>query len=73
MQYNYYEFCHRVFRADAERCTGRKEYYENGKWVNDPHLELRLNDALMDYGDETITDVNDLTEEEAWKRISENK
>ena len=40
-----------------------KEFFINGKWQIDDKLNLELNDAIMDYGDSSVFDYDEITEE----------
>ena len=46
-----------------------KEFYKNGEWINDKVLNRHLTDAMMDYGDWSPSDYDDITEEEAMNLI----
>lgn len=42
-----------------------KEFYIGGEWKYDARLNLGLNDAIMDYGDASVFDYDEISEEEA--------
>lgn len=77
MKYAYYDFRGRIARGNAEvldydDLRTRFEFYAgDGKWVKDEMRSLHLSDAMMDYGDYSVFDYDDLTEEDAKKRIAE--
>lgn len=52
-------------RTDFSEC----EWLINGEWKKDKQLTLRLNDALMDYGDASIFDQEHITPEIAKELI----
>ena len=63
----YYGFCGTVARKVDQNA---KEFYRgNGKWEEDDRMSLNLNDAMMDYGDWSPSDYDDLTEEQAMEWI----
>lgn len=75
--YKYYDF-RGIAREKAEgeywrvHPTTRFEFYAGGgKWVKDETRSLHLSDAMMDYGDYSTSDYDDLTEDEAMRRIAE--
>ena len=47
-----------------------KEFFKNGKWQLDDNLNLELNDAIMDYGDSSVFDYDEISEEEALKIVA---
>lgn len=51
--------------------SNRFEFFIDGKWINDWDLSLNLSDATMEFGGFSIFDYEELTEEEAMRRISE--
>lgn len=73
--YKYYDFRGHLAREKAEgeywrvHPRTRFEFYEGGKWVKDEERSLHLSDAMMDYGDYSTSDYDDLTEDEANARI----
>ena len=52
--------------------SNRFEFYINGEWINDYALSLSLSDATMNCCGYTFFDYEELTEEEAMRRISES-
>lgn len=50
--------------------SNRFEFYLNGEWINDYALSLSLSDATMCVGGYSMFDYEELTEEEAMRRIS---
>ena len=44
-------------------------FFINGKWQPDDKLNLELNDAIMDYGDSSVFDYDEISEDEANKFI----
>ena len=46
-----------------------KEFFKNGKWQLDDKLNLELNDAIMDYGDSSVFDYDEISEDQANKFI----
>lgn len=77
MKYAYYDFRGRIARGnvdvlDYDDLRTRFEFYAGGgKWVKDEERSLHLSDAMMDYGDYSTSDYDDLTEDEAMRRIVE--
>ncbi|MBD5132193.1 MAG: hypothetical protein HDT28_06395 [Clostridiales bacterium] len=74
-KYYYYEF-HEEYIArevvgNRECASERFEFFLDGKWINDWDLSLSLSDATMDFGDYPIWDYEELTEEEALRRIAD--
>lgn len=50
----------------------RFEFYRrNGVWLNDCNLSLSLSDATMDFDGFSVFDYEELTEEEAMRRVAE--
>ena len=47
-----------------------KEFFINGVWTKDDELNLQLNDAIMDYGDSSVFDYDEISEEEAIRFIT---
>lgn len=47
-----------------------KEFFKCGKWVHDNELNLRLNDCIMDYGDYSVFDYEEIDEEKALEIIA---
>ena len=47
-----------------------KEFFENGEWQYNYELNLRLNDSIMDYGDCSVFDYEEITEEKALELIN---
>ena len=48
----------------------RFEFYRNGEWVEGEPMSLSLSDAIMCYGGYSVFDYEELTEEEAMRRIA---
>ena len=71
IEYKYYILKRRwVARLERSRYgLEPKEFYKNGKWEQDPELNLNLNDCIMDFGDSRWYEYDDATEEEAMKFI----
>ena len=70
MQYKYYKFDNEIARLGKDKTiTSSKEFYKNGEWINDKVLNRHLTDAMMDYGDWSPSDYDDITEEEAMNLI----
>ena len=57
--------------VNSECASNRFEFYINGEWINDYDMSLHLSDATMDCCGYTFFDYEELTEEEAMRRISE--
>ena len=47
-----------------------KEFFIDGKWRFDEELNLELNDCMMDYGDSSVLDIEEIPEDEAQKIIT---
>ena len=76
--YKYYDFRGRLAREKDEgeywrvHPQQRFEFYTgDGKWIKDEERSLHLSDAMMDYGDYSTSDYDDLTEDKAMRRIAE--
>ena len=70
MQYRYFKFGDKIARLDKDKVTtSSKEFYKNGEWVNDEVSNRNLTDAMMDYGDWSPSDYDEITEEEAMNLI----
>lgn len=72
VEYKYYLLRNRwLARLEKDRFELEpKEFYKNGVWTNDDKLNLELNDAIMDYGDSSVFDYDEISEEEARKYIT---
>ena len=63
-----------VARLEKDRDTLEpKEFYNDGKWEHDDELNLRLNDCIMDYGDNRWYEYDEVSEEEALAFINKSK
>jgi len=58
--------------GNHECAAERFEFYLNGEWTNDYDLSLSLSDATMNVLGYSIFDYEELTEEEAMRRIAES-
>jgi len=47
-----------------------KEFFKDGVWQYDGELNLILNDCMMDYGDRSVFDYDEISEETALRFIS---
>ena len=67
VEYKYYILENRwVARLEKDRyALESKEFYKDGKWEHDDELNLRLNDCIMDYGDNRWYEYDEVSEEEA--------
>jgi len=71
-KYKYYLFKGKVARIeDGEFEIRQKEFYIDGQWVVDKELNMNLNDAIMDYGDYSWNDYEEISEEKAFQIIKE--
>ena len=50
-----------------------KEFFENGEWQYNYELNLRLNDSIMAYGDCSVSDYEEITEEKALEILNGDK
>jgi len=50
----------------------RFEFYIDGEWINDYDLSLNLSDATMNVLGYSVFDYEELTEDEAMRRIAES-
>lgn len=67
-KYKYYYFKGKVARLkDGEFDVRPKEFFIDGEWVVDKELNLNLNDAIMDYGDYSWNDYEEISEEQAYQ------
>lgn len=66
-QYRYFLLLnHWIARLEKEKTVLEdKEFFENGEWQYDYELNLRLNDSIMGYGDCSVFDYIEITEEKA--------
>ena len=66
-QYRYFLLLnHWIARLEKEKpVLEDKEFFENGEWQYDYELNLRLNDSIMGYGDCSVFDYVEITEEKA--------
>lgn len=66
-QYRYFLLLnHWIARLEKEKTVLEdKEFFENGEWQYDYELNLRLNDSIMGYGDCSVSDYIEITEEKA--------
>lgn len=75
-QYLYYDYRNgHIAREKVGNCecaSNRFEFYINGEWINDYDMSLHLSDATMDCCGYTFFDYEELTENEAMRRISES-
>lgn len=46
-----------------------KEFFKDGVWQYDDELNLELNDCMMDRGDSSVFDFDEISEEEALEQI----
>ena len=75
-KYYYYDY-HNGYIAREEVgndycASNRFEFYLNGEWINDYGLSLSLSDAMMDCCECSFFEYEELTEEEAMRRISKS-
>lgn len=74
IRYLYYDFLQgniaREVAGNSAFPMNRFEFYQYGEWKSDYQRSLGLSDAIMDY-DFSIWDYEELTEEEAMRRIAE--
>ncbi len=74
MKYDYFKFGKDIARLEKDKgCTYSKEFYRNGQWVKDEKRNKDLTDAMMNYGDYSVDDFDQLSEEEAMEYIRELK
>ena len=75
-KYWYYDYHNGHFareEAGTNKCaSNRFEFYINGEWINDYDLSLHLSDATMCVLGYSMFDYEELTEEEAMRRIFES-
>ncbi len=76
-KYLYYDYRNghiaREKAGNDECASNRFEFYTRDEWINDYDMSLHLSDAIMNCCGYTFFDYEELTEEEAMRRISENK
>lgn len=59
-------------KAGNKACASdRFKFYQDGKWIHNYDLSLSLSDATMNCCGYTVFDYEELTEEEAMRRIAE--
>ena len=71
-QYRYFLLLkHWVARLEKEKTILEpKEFFENGDWQYNYELNLRLNDSIMDYGDCSVFDYEEIAEEKALELLN---
>ena len=73
-KYLYYDYHNgHIAREEVsnDKCaSNRFEFYMGGEWINDYDMSLHLSDAMMNCCGYTFGDYEELTEEEAMRRIS---
>ena len=71
-QYRYFLLLnHWIARLENEKNELEpKEFFKNGEWQYNYELNLRLNDSIMDYGDCSVFDYEEITEEKALELIN---
>ena len=78
-KYLYYDYHNgHIAREEVGNCycaSNRFEFYIDGKWINDYSMSLHLSDAIMNCCGYSFSDYEELTEDEAMRRLSkcENK
>ena len=71
LYYDYHEgYIAREIEGNHECASERFEFYLDGEWVNDWDLSLNLSDATMCVMGYSMFDYEELTEEEAMRRIA---
>ncbi|MDE6442416.1 MAG: hypothetical protein K2L12_06690 [Clostridia bacterium] len=75
-KYYYYDYHERYIAREEvgnnECASNRFEFYLNGEWINDYDLSLSLSDATRGCCGCSFFEYEELTEEEAMRRISES-
>ncbi len=75
-EYFYYDYHNghiaREKRGNSACASNRFEFYIDGEWINDYGLSLSLSDAVMDFGGYSIFDYEEISEDEAMRRIAES-
>ena len=70
-KFKYFYFKGKVARLkEGDFETRPKEFYIDGQWVVDKELNMNLNDAIMDYGDYSWNDYDEISEEQAYQIIN---
>lgn len=70
-KFRYYYFKGKVARLKEEDYETRaKEFFIDGQWVVDKELNIALNDAIMDYGDYSWNNYDEISEEQAYQIIN---
>jgi len=71
-QYRYFLLLnHWIARLEKEKpILEPKEFFENGEWQYNYELNLRLNDSIMDYGDCSVFDYEEIAEEKALELLN---
>ncbi len=76
LKYWYYDYHNghiaREIIGNHKCACNRFEFFIDGEWINDYDLSLNLSDATMDFGGYSVFDYEELTEEEAMRRIAES-
>lgn len=75
VKYLYYDYHNghiaREKVGNAECASNRFDFYINGAWSNDYDMSLHLSDAMMNCCGYSFFDYEELTEEQALRRIAE--
>ena len=71
-QYRYFLLLnHWIARLEKEKPVLQdKEFFENGEWQYNFDLNQRLNDSIMGYGDCSVFDYKEITEEKALELLN---
>ena len=73
-KYYYYDYYNghiaREKVGNSECASNRFEFYDNGEWINHYDLSLNLSDATMDFGDYSVFDYEEMTEDAAMRRVA---
>ena len=71
-QYRYFLLLnHWIARLGKEKyILEPKEFFKNGECQYNYELNLRLNDSIMDYGDCSVFDYEEITEEKALELLN---
>lgn len=71
-EYDYFEFFKELVRQESDKpATASVEFYRDGQWVEDEKRNRDFIDAMMNYGDYTVEDIEPLSEEEAYQLMNQ--
>lgn len=71
-KYDYFTFFKELVRQESDKpSTSTVEFYRDGEWVKDKERNRDFTDAMMNYGDYTVDDIDPISEERALQIIKD--